>query len=107
MAGGDVTFNDDTPIGMLAPDTGNTQTARLWTYARDERPWRGDANPAAWYKLSGDRRGLHRALDLKPWQPSPFEAATPAPPAWSQPGPCRDAWALAAGLRAELVAVAT
>ncbi|XOJ29097.1 transposase [Paracoccus sp. SJTW-4] len=32
-------FADDTPVSMLAPGTGKTRTARLWTYARDERPW--------------------------------------------------------------------
>ena len=36
-------FADDTPISMPAPGTGKTRTARLWTYARDERPWGGDA----------------------------------------------------------------
>jgi Transposase and inactivated derivatives len=39
-------FADDTPVRMLAPGTGRTQTARLWIYARDERPWGGDAPPA-------------------------------------------------------------
>jgi transposase len=52
-------FADDTPIRMLAPGTGKTQTARLWTYARDERPWGGAAPPAAWYRFSGDRKGQH------------------------------------------------
>ena len=52
-------FADDTPISMLAPGTGKTQTARLWTYARDERPWGGQAPPAAWYRFSGDRKGQH------------------------------------------------
>jgi len=52
-------FADDTPISMLAPGTGKTQTARLWTYARDERPWGGIAPPAAWYRFSGDRKGQH------------------------------------------------
>ncbi|XDA97958.1 IS66 family transposase [Sulfitobacter sp. LCG007] len=52
-------FADDTPISMLAPGTGKTQTARLWTYARDERPWGGGAPPAAWYRFSGDRKGQH------------------------------------------------
>jgi transposase len=52
-------FADDTPIRMLAPGTGKTQTARLWTYARDERPWDGPAAPAAWYRFSGDRKGEH------------------------------------------------
>jgi transposase len=52
-------FADDTPISMLAPGAGRTQTARLWTYARDERPWGGSAPPAAWYRFSGDRKGQH------------------------------------------------
>ena len=52
-------FADDTPVAMLAPGAGKTQTARLWTYARDERPWGGEAPPAAWYRFSGDRKGRH------------------------------------------------
>ena len=52
-------FADDTPVRMLAPGTGKTQTARLWVYARDERPWSGIAPPAAWYRFSGDRKGEH------------------------------------------------
>jgi len=52
-------FADDTPVQMLAPGTGKTQTARLWTYARDERPWGSAAPPAAWYRFSGDRKGQH------------------------------------------------
>ena len=30
-------FAYDTPVAMLAPGTGKTQTARLWAYGRDER----------------------------------------------------------------------
>ncbi len=56
---GEAIFADDTPVRMLAPGTGKTQTARLWTYVRDERPWAGDAPPAAWYRFSGDRKGRH------------------------------------------------
>ena len=41
MCSGEAIFADDTPVRMLAPGTGRTQTARLWTYARDERPWGG------------------------------------------------------------------
>lgn len=52
-------FADDTPVSMLAPGSGKTQTARLWTYARDERPWGSAAPPAAWYRFSGDRKGQH------------------------------------------------
>jgi hypothetical protein len=56
---GEAIFADDTPVRMLAPGTGRTQTARLWTYARDERPWGGSAPPAAWYRFSADRKGQH------------------------------------------------
>ena len=56
---GEAIFADDTPVRMLAPGTGKTQTARLWVYARDERPWCGDAPPAACYRFSGDRKGKH------------------------------------------------
>ena len=56
---GEAIFADDTPVSMLAPGTGKTRTARLWTYARDERPWGGSAPPAAWYRVSGDRKGQH------------------------------------------------
>jgi transposase len=49
-------FADDTPVKMQAPGTGRTKTARLWAYARDERPWVGDAPPAAWYQFSTDRK---------------------------------------------------
>ena len=52
-------FADDTPVRMLAPGTGKTQTAQLWTYARDERPWSGAAPPAVWYRFLGDRKGQH------------------------------------------------
>ena len=44
---------------MLAPGTGKTQTARLWVYARDERPWGSAVPPAAWYRFSPDRKGQH------------------------------------------------
>ena len=51
---------DDTPVKLqskLKPK--KTQTARLWSYARDERPWCGDAPPCAWYQFSVDRKGEH------------------------------------------------
>ncbi len=43
---GEAIFTDDTPVSMLAPGTGKTQTPRLWTYGRDERPW-GTNTPSA------------------------------------------------------------
>ena len=63
-------FVDDTPVALLAPGTGRTQTARLWTYVRDERPWGGEASPAAWYRFSGDRKGRHprdHLADFRGW----------------------------------------
>lgn len=67
---GQAIFADDTPVAMLAPGTGKTRTARLWTYARDERPWSGKAPPAAWYRFSGDRKGQHpkdHLADFRGW----------------------------------------
>jgi transposase len=49
-------FADYTPVRMLAPGIGKTQTARLWTYARDDRPFVGGAPPAALFRFSRDRR---------------------------------------------------
>jgi len=60
---GQAIFADDTPVKMQAP--GKTRTARFWTYVRDERPWTGDAPPAAWYRFSVDRKGVHPASHLK------------------------------------------
>jgi transposase len=50
---------DDTPVPVLAPGTGKTRTARLWTYVRDERPYAGSTAPAVRYHYSADRRGEH------------------------------------------------
>ena len=44
---GQAIFADDTPVAMLAPGTGKTQTARLWAYGRDERPWGSTVPPAS------------------------------------------------------------
>jgi transposase len=55
---------DDTPVRMLSPGTGRTKTARLWTYVRDERDRDGAAAPAALYRFSPDRKGIHPARHL-------------------------------------------
>jgi transposase len=55
---GQALFADDTPVKLLAPGSGKTKTARLWAYVRDERPWAGEAPPAAWYQFSPDRKGV-------------------------------------------------
>lgn len=59
---------DDTPVPMLAPGQGKTQTARLWTYVRDERPSGNATPPAVWFAFSENRRGEHPQAHLKPFQ---------------------------------------
>lgn len=57
---GPALFADDTPVKLqskLKPK--KTQTARLWSYVRNEEPWCGDAPPCAWYQFSVDRKGEH------------------------------------------------
>src|SRR5437763_346519 len=56
---------DDTPVPVLAPGTGKTKTGRLWTYARDERPFAGARPPAALFFYSTDRKGEHTRTHLK------------------------------------------
>ena len=59
VLGGQALFADDTPVKLLAPGTGKTATGRAWTYVRDERPWKGAAPAAAWYRFSADRKAAH------------------------------------------------
>ena len=62
---GPALFADDTPVKMQTKGkTGKAQTARLWSYVRDERPWRGQAPPCAWYQFSVDRKGEHPVSHL-------------------------------------------
>ena len=56
---------DDTTVPLLAK--GGTQTARLWTYLRDDRPFGGGAPPAALYHFSTDRRKEHPSRHLAGW----------------------------------------
>jgi transposase len=48
---------DDTTVPVLAKV--KTRTGRLWTYVRDDRPFGGNAAPAAVYFYSPDRGGEH------------------------------------------------
>jgi transposase len=57
---------DDTPVPLLA--RGQTETARLWTYVRDDRPFGGRSPPAALFRFSRDRRGEHPQKHLAGWQ---------------------------------------
>ena len=56
---------DDTTVPLLA--RGGTRTAQLWTYVRDDRPWDGDAPPAALFHFSTDRRKEHPTRHLAEW----------------------------------------
>ena len=48
---------DDTTVPVLAK--GKTDTARLWTYVRDDQPFGGTAAPAAVFHYSRDRTAVH------------------------------------------------
>ena len=50
---------------MLSPGAGKTKTAGLWAYVRDERPWVGEAPPAAIYRFSRDRKAQQPSEHLK------------------------------------------
>jgi len=65
VIGGGTVHADDTPMPVLDPGRGRTKTGRLWTYARDEQPWQGDAPPAVWFAYTPDRRGAHPQQHLK------------------------------------------
>jgi transposase len=56
---GQVLHADDTTVPVLAPGTGKTRTGRLWVVVRDERPFGSDIPPAAYYRYSPDRKGIH------------------------------------------------
>ena len=57
-------------VKVLAPGTGKSATARARVYVRDERPWSGEAPPAAWYRFSADRKARHpqgHLADFRGW----------------------------------------
>ncbi|ORE91675.1 transposase [Stappia sp. 22II-S9-Z10] len=66
---GDRLHGDDTPVPVLAPGNGKTRQGRLWVYVRDGRPT-GDAQtpPAASYRYSPDRKGIHPQRHLEPFR---------------------------------------
>jgi transposase len=73
---------DDTTVPLLAK--GKTETARLWTYVRDDRPFGGPAPPAALFRFSRDRRGEHpdniSPAGAASSRPTPMPASTPSSP---------------------------
>ncbi|RWC97756.1 MAG: IS66 family transposase [Mesorhizobium sp.] len=54
---------DDTTVPILAK--GKTDTGRIWTYVRDDRPFGGQSPPAALYYASRDRRQEHPERHLR------------------------------------------
>ncbi|WP_183629494.1 IS66 family transposase [Novosphingobium sediminicola] len=56
---------DDTTVPVIAK--GKTDTARLWTYVRDDRPFGSADPPAALFYYSRDRRGEHPRAHLASW----------------------------------------
>lgn len=55
---------DDTPYPVLAPGTGKTKIARIWTYVRDERSWGSAVPPAVLFRYTPDRKGIHPRTHL-------------------------------------------
>src|SRR3984885_15945749 len=59
---------DDTTLPVLDPGRGRTKAGRLWCYAVDDRPWRGESQPAAAYVYSEDHRVAHPTEHLATFQ---------------------------------------
>src|SRR3984885_4910294 len=55
---------DDPPYPVLAPGTGKTKTARIWTYVRNERSWGSEVPPAVLFRYTPDRKGIHPQTHL-------------------------------------------
>lgn len=56
---------DDTPVPVLAPGKGRTQTGRLWACVRDDRPASGPDPPAVVYRYSPDRKAKRPQSHLR------------------------------------------
>lgn len=63
VLGADRLHGDDTTVPILAK--GKTDTGRVWTYVRDDRPFGGSSPPAALYYASRDRRQEHPERHLR------------------------------------------
>jgi transposase len=55
---------DDTLVPVLDPGRGKTKTGRLWVYVRDDRPAGSTDPPAAWYRYTPTREGVHPQAHL-------------------------------------------
>jgi transposase len=54
---GERVYADETTLPTLSPGSGKTKTAWLWTYARDDRTFRGTAPPMVAYRFEDSRGG--------------------------------------------------
>ena len=63
---------DDTTVKLLQKGKGKgrnkPKTARLWVYARDEKPWGSTSAPAAWYQFSTSREAQHPSQHLQTYK---------------------------------------
>nr|WP_299499630.1 IS66 family transposase [uncultured Rhizobium sp.] len=88
---------DDTTVPILAK--GKTDTGRIWSYVRDDRPFGGLSPPAALYYASRDRRQEHPERHLKSFsgilQADAYGGYNPLFKADRDPAPLRQAlcWA--------------
>jgi transposase len=57
-------FADETTLPTLAPGSGSAQTAWLWAYARDDRPFGGSGPPMVAYRFEDSRAGDRVARHL-------------------------------------------
>ena len=69
---GQAIFMDDTTVKLLQKGKGRgknkTKTARLWVYARNEKPWGSTSPPAAWYQFSTSREAQHPSQHLQTYK---------------------------------------
>lgn len=88
---------DDTTVPILAK--GKTDTGRIWTYVRDDRPFGGLSPPAALFYATRDRRQEHPERHLKTFsgilQADAYGGYNPLFKADRDPAPLRQAlcWA--------------
>ena len=84
---------DDTTVPVLAQ--GKTDTGRLWTYVRDDKPFGGVGPPAAIFYYSRDRRGEHPQAHLAGYagilQADAYDGYNKLYLADRKPGPIREA----------------
>jgi transposase len=92
---------DDTTVPLLAK--GQTITARLWTYVRDDRPFAGPAPPAAMFRYSRDRTAGHPQWHLAGYagilQADAYAGFNDLYAPGRKPGPIREAACWAHGRR--------